>query len=262
MQFKPDYLDEGFLHNATPSISFTFNGKPRVEIHSDGGSSTKIVDNFEVRKQYLITWNIISSSGEIHWIYSDAIMVPPEQSMNYRYTYAEFFCDWYVELKEFHPEYGFHVIKSHRYNDRGRPVLVKLHTEDDIEADIWAKVAIEYQKLHDCNLSIMTKSDMVLNKYQDGVIPYVITNPWEEYPYNIYSTYDIGRFSFVEYGSDISRNKTHYDLFDKENLPDNIGNRYPTTNLFASFKNPRNYNNQSSEDIARDILGLSDWKII
>ena len=103
MKYKIDFLDTGFMHEVIPAINFTFNGKPRVTMHSDG-SSTKIVDNFEVRKQYLISWNIISSSGEIHWIYTDNIIAPPKQSMNYRHTYAEFFCDWFIELKEFRPE--------------------------------------------------------------------------------------------------------------------------------------------------------------
>jgi len=254
-------MDEGFFRSVGPRIELTFNLGPKLKIFGEK-TTTKKYKNQDVRKNYLVLFNHITKSQQRHWLTSGVI---PAQEVGFDYyqnAFATFYVDWFIEVKEFNPDYGFHSIFSQRINLIGKNVVVKLNTNDDEEADIWAQVAVDFQKKHDCNLIIQSKSDYVITKYQDGTIPYVITSQWNERLQNIYATYDVGRYQFEEYGSNLSGNAIHYDIMDEGNLPNQIGNRYPTTNLFASFKNPRNYNNQTSEEIAKDILGLSDWSII
>lgn len=262
MNNKIKRLDEGFLRSVPPYINLSFYKGPTLTIHGQKSTTYKH-KGFDCRKQYLVLFNHITESQEIHWITSGVIPAQPKGLQHYQRAFASFYIDWLVEVKEFNPDYGFSTIFSKRINLIGENVVVKLHTSDDEEADIWAQVALEFQKKHDCNLTIQSKSDYIIDKYQDGVIPYVVTASWNEnLAGHIYASYDIGRFAFDEYGANLSGHAIHYDIMDKANLPEQIGNRYPTTNLFASFKNPRNYLNQTSEEIAKDILGLSDWKIV
>ena len=87
---------------------------------------------------------------------------------------------------------------------------------------------------------------------------------WGEKMFDVYSTYDIGKFD----PDDESLHTFKY-LQDEEQVE--IPNPYPTenppgkrfveTNLSFSCNNPRDWTKMNSKDIAKDILGLSGWSL-
>ena len=254
-------LDEGFLKSVPPKIDINFTDGGIVKIWGES-SMTKKHKEFKIRKSYLVQYYVMKN-GQAHWLHSFVMPSTPEGDCYELTSFVKFYVPWLIKVKEYVPDYGFTTIYTHQLNLKGKPVLILLDTNDEEEGEIWAQVALEFQKKHDCDLTICSSLSSVREKYKDGSVPYVITsNINVNTGQNYYASYEIGRYDFEEWGAVLAGRAWHYDVYEEENFPDNTAFRLAPTNLFASYKNQRNYHNQTSEEIARDILGLSDWRII
>lgn len=153
------------------------------------------------------------------------------------YCGVEFYMDFEVNVYKFIENEGIVLIFTHRFNDRGKLVRFNIVSESEEEVKIWNNKILEYRKLHGCKTIVFSKFDNI-NKMHDF---YYDTNSVTPY-----KTYNIGKFP-----------KTSKDFKSRDpRTPGVIHLGYWKT--FWSYQNPRAWNTISTEEIASDILGLSN----
>jgi hypothetical protein len=155
--------------------------------------------------------------------------------------FRRFFHELKVELIGFDEDQGTYVIDTDFFNPVGKSVKVCLDTDDKHEAYVWIEQAIEFGNKWNCSISI----DCSHNISQSAKKIYKNINFDEQYDF--YATYHIGRYDVLSEGP----NK--YGLQKQHKGWVNGGNK-----MFRSFSNPRDWSFLHSEQIARDILGLSE----
>jgi hypothetical protein len=173
-----------------------------------------------------------------------------------------FYVDWVMSTSVWDKDQGFRLTSYHQYNDYNKHVQINLHTDDWEEMCDWIEVAFKYKKIHYCHLHFsISNKDLQIKAQKTFGISFM---DWGEEMIDVYSTYEIGKFD----PDDESLHTFKY-LQDEEQVE--IPNPYPTenppgkrfveTNLSFSCNNPRDWTKMNSKDIAKDILGLSDWSL-
>ena len=176
---------------------------------------------------------------------------------NYWLHYIEFYCDWYMTVDVWDAKKGFIKIYDYMYNDYNKNVQFNLHSSDIIDLLEWVDVINEYKKIHNCNIFITTNNFEFRYKFKDSKELNILD--MEAIAPECYATYNIGRYDLNQY---MFSNIMTYDPYDKVNFSDGLGVNLCNAVSIASCRNPRNWKNQSSREIAEDILGLSeDWYI-
>ena len=239
------------------TIDYKFRPYPEVEIRhlNENYCGQLVLLNFYIIDEK--TNQPVKISGQ-HWRVSFAA----NEAM------YSIYAKWYVEVKMWNPDYGFIVVDSHTYNDCGKDVLISLHSKDYDDIYTWMLVGLKYKEIHRCNVHFSVEDETISKKLQAefGIFPV----PWDNRkPYgknSPYAKFDIGRF-------DPHRNTNHYMYELDGDKETKILNPYPdaypsgvrlvTGNMMFSYKNPRDWTNLTTEQVAEDILGLSqDWSIV
>lgn len=156
--------------------------------------------------------------------------------------FRRFFHEMKAELIAFDEESGVKVIATDFFDPRGKDVKVCLDTEDRHEAFIWIEQAMEFAENWRCRLTIQCDQ-----KIAERAAPIYGESIFEQEGKDFYATYHIGRYDIKEEG--INR----YGAQAQSKGWVNGGFKF-----FRSFANPRDWKFLHSEQIARDILGLSD----
>jgi hypothetical protein len=148
---------------------------------------------------------------------------------------AEFYLDFEVNIYKFVDGFGNKKILSHRYNDYGQLVRFILDSNSFQECEIWVDLIKKYQQIHGCEVFLDSNFDVLNKEFKT----YYHANML-----NFYKTYRIGRFP-----------KSSNDFKSRETRKEGIlwfGN----WKTFWSYQHPRFWGNLTSEEIAKDILGL------
>ena len=212
------------------AIELTFNGS--TTIHSN------MFEEYDDSKTYHIIF-YEKNNGE--WLESmNPILFKPG-------TYYSFFRRFFHELKAeligFDESEGVKVIDVAYYNPDGKNVKVQLDTIDKHEAFVWIEQAQEFGKKWNCNIYISCTDEII----QDAKRIYKSNFITHDTGGDFYATYHIGRYNPQD-----SLNLFGMQQQNKGWITSNSWIRY------KSFSSPRDYNFLHSEQIARDILGLSD----
>ena len=178
-------------------------------------------------------------------------------------TLYSFYCDWIIEVTAWHDKYGFIMLDYHRYNDYGKNVQINLDTEDWDELCTWIGVAFEYKKIHKCNLHFTIKNKKLRMGAEKTFGVTFMT--WGSSVMDCYATYTLGRYlpdnesdhTFTYIGED-GIEKTIPNPYPEACPP---GKRYCITNLMYACDHPRDWHKLSSEEIAKDVLGLSNLEM-
>lgn len=205
------------------NFKITFNSMPKVDITGD------------INANYFI--EIYEYRNGIKELITD-YMLPTN---NYICYYREWYGDYEVNIYNWNPENGFHIVESHRYDDNNKEVLVVLDTPHLYEALIWLSKSLEYKKIHGCKLTI--KSSFSRDELDVDPTIKVIENIDNSDDY--YAIYYIGKYD-TEY--QWNKRLTFTDL-------DKVWNKNRT---FCSYRNPRDWHQLSLDDVAIDILGLNE----
>lgn len=143
--------------------------------------------------------------------------------------------------------YGKHRIDIHRWEVEDGIVPLYSHTYDDLDKNVFFRI-------DNGNLEATKEWLEEVRNYvsRSGCIPHISTNfnselniPETSEETEYYSSYYIGRY-FQETNGDIEQawNEIRYGLFRK----------------YWSHHNPRNWEKVGHRQIARDILGLTEWE--
>lgn len=210
------------------AIELTFNGS--TTIHSN------MFDEYDENKTYHIIF-YEKCNGE--WLESiNPIVFRP---FTYYSFFRRFFNEMKAELIGFDEVEGVKVIDEVHYDPEFKDVKIQLDTNDKHEAFVWIEQAQEFGKKWNCNIHIACNDDIIKEASRIYKSNFVTLDSGG----NFYATYYIGRYS----------------IQDSLNL---FGMQYQNKgwisngSIFKSFSSPRDWNFLHSEQIARDILGLSD----
>ena len=155
--------------------------------------------------------------------------------------YRKFFHDLKVQLICFDEEEGAKVIAEDFFDPAGKDVKICLDTQDRHEAFVWIEQAIEFGEKWNCRISIECLPEIA--ERARPIYAKVEFNASKDF----YATYHIGRYDMKEEG--INKHGAQWA---------NKGWILESRKAFRSYANPRDWNFLHSEQIARDILGLSD----
>lgn len=191
--------------------------------------------------------------------------------------FREWYTKWLINLYDYDQDYGIRLVDQHVYNDSGKNVAILLESDDLYENRIWLDKCIEYQRKSNSKVFVFSKFYDFFEKINqnnlkicppDAYFPdpvykkaYNIENhkPYDipdvsskEFTWNdengYYATYKIGRYDIIENG--INRYGNH--------LPQDKGLiREHWWKQYESYKNPVDWKDLSSEELADHILGLN-----
>lgn len=156
--------------------------------------------------------------------------------------FRRFFYEAKVQLICFDEEEGTKVIAEDWFDPAGKSVKVVLDTADRHEAFMWIEQALEFGRKWRCGISIECLPEIAERAksiYREA--------DFSGAAIDHYATYHIGRYDMIAEGP----NKYGMQMQNKGWV--NGGSK-----MFRSFSNPRDWKFLHSEQIARDILGLSD----
>ena len=156
--------------------------------------------------------------------------------------FRRFFYEAKVQLICFDEEEGTKIIAEDWFDPTGKPVKVVLDTADRHEAFIWIEQALEFGRKWRCGISIECGAEIA--ERAKGIYREADFSGESS---DFYATYHIGRYDMMTEGP----GKYGMQMQSK-------GWVYGGSNAFRSFSNPRDWKLLHSEQIARDILGLSD----
>ena len=147
----------------------------------------------------------------------------------------EFYMDFEIVVYRFDEQFDLKRIFSHRFNENDQLIKFKLDTENEKEARIWLEKVFEYKDKKGCHIDVHSKFESI-NRFSE--IRYKDRN------LTPYKTYRIGRYN---------KDSNDWKTVDprKENLI-----WFGNWKTFWSYQHPRLWKNLSSEEIAKDILGL------
>lgn len=156
--------------------------------------------------------------------------------------FRRFFYEAKVQLICFDEVEGTKIVAEDWFDPARKYVKVVLDTTDRHEAFIWIEQAIEFGKKWNCGISIECEEEIA--KRAKGIYREAdFSRPQLDY----YATYHIGRYDIMAEGP------TKYGMQMQHKGWISGGSK-----MFRSFSNPRDWKTLHSEQIARDILGLSD----
>lgn len=144
---------------------------------------------------------------------------------------------WYgkykVDISRWDEELGIILLHSHTYDDRGKDVFFRIDNSNLRATRSWVDEVKNYVQMTGCIPHILTSFNEELS----------IETPKEGVEY--YNSYNIGRY-YQETNGDIpqAHGEIRYSLFRK----------------YWSHHNPRNWEKLQHNQIARDILGLTEWE--
>lgn len=156
--------------------------------------------------------------------------------------FRRFFYEAKVQLICFDEEEGTKVVAEDYFDPAGKRVKVVLDTYDRHEAFVWIEQALEFGRKWSCEISIEcdpTIAERASKIYRDA--------DFSGSHMDFYATYHIGRYDMMAEGP----NKYGMQMQSKGWISGGF-------KMFRSFSNPRDWKFLHSEQIARDILGLSD----
>ena len=212
------------------AIELTFNGS--TTIHSN------MFDGYDENKTYHIIF-YEKNNGE--WLESiKPILFKPG---TYYSFFRRFFNEMKAELIGFDELEGVKVIDEVHYDPEFKDVKIQLDTNDKHEAFVWIEQAQEFGKKWNCNIHIACNDEIIKEAsriYKSNFVTLGSNG-------NFYATYYIGRYSIQD-----SLNLFGMQYQNKGWITNNDWLK------FKSFSSPRDWNFLHSEQIARDILGLSD----
>ena len=146
----------------------------------------------------------------------------------------QFYFDFEISVYKFLDDYGIKKIFTHRFDDTAKLVNFNLETQNEKEAIIWYQQILEYQKKHQCQIFVQSEFKNITDK----------NNSLFNKDLNFYKTYNIGRFP---------KSSKDFKTLD----PRTEGYiQFGWWKKFWSYQNPRNWNELSTEQIAKDILNL------
>lgn len=151
----------------------------------------------------------------------------------------EWYGDFQIDVYEWHEDIGLNKIFEHRYDDRGKNVLINLDTFQMNEALVWFNKALEYKELHKCNLFIKSNFKRDIQDLDKTIV--MVDDIIED---NYYAVYHVGKYD-TNYEWNKRLTETDYNCILAKNL------------TYCSYRNPRDWHKLSLDDIAGDILGLN-----
>ena len=234
-------------------FEYTFNSTPKVEISGR-------TENYPYEGFLKIDFGILDNKRQQTNLVTSRTGEPP---CWYGTQMFSFYVPWVIQVTTWDSEDGFQVLSYHQYNDFNRDVQIKLYTDDWEQMCTWIKVCFEYRNLHRCHLNFaVNNKDLQRRATKDFGISFL---DMEDEMFGVYKTYNIGRFEQPEDAGqfinilDENQKETQIPNPYPESLP--AGKRYVETNMLYSLKNPRDPFELNDEDVAKDILGLSDLEM-
>jgi len=151
--------------------------------------------------------------------------------------FIEFYGDFEISIYKFIDGYGNRRIFTHRYCDYGKFVNFFLDTNDEEECELWVRRVREYQTKTGCIPHIQTHFDHINKRFNTY---------YKTHGLDFYNSYRIGRFP---------KQSTDFRTLDprKEGLI-----WLGMWKTFWSYQHPRLHKFLTSQEIADDILGLSE----
>lgn len=151
--------------------------------------------------------------------------------------FLEFYGDFEISVFKFIDGYGVRRIFTHRYCDYGKYVYFRLDTNDEDECELWVTRVKEYQNKTGCIPYIDTNFDHINKR---------LSTYYKVNGLDFYNSYRIGRFP---------KQSTDFRTMD----PRKEGYIWlGLWKIFWSYQHPRLFKFLSSQEIADDILGLSE----
>lgn len=200
-----------------------FNPMPKITIVGDT-SSKYLIEIYEYRNgiKELITDYVIPTNNFISF-------------------FREWYGDYEIEVYNWNEENKLHMVANHRYNDLNKEVLINLDTSHLNETLIWLSRALEYRDIHKCKLTI--KSPFIADILEVDSKVKVVNDI--KSPDDYYAIYNIGKYD------------TEYE-WNKKLTQTNLNQVWNKNRTYCSYRNPRNWNQISLDDVAADILGLNE----
>ena len=156
--------------------------------------------------------------------------------------FRRFFSEMKVQLICFDEDLGTRVIAEDWFEPIGKDVKIALETADRHEAQVWIEQAIEFSQKWKCRVSIECSREI-----SERARPLYKGVSFDTEGKDFYATYHIGRYDMMAEGP----NKYGMQMQNKGWVSGGY-------RMFRSFSNPRDWKFLHSEQVARDILGLSD----
>jgi len=203
-------------------IEITFSPLPTVNITGGEKSTNYLAELYEYRngqKEHIVDMHMTTNT--------------------YQYFFREWYGDYQFEIYIWDPINGLNKIMEHRYNDLNKNVLMNIDTNHLHEALIWFNCALEYKKLHHCNLLIKSNFNDILKEGHEDI--QFVT---EEKQDRLYAIYNIGKYD-TEFEWNRRMTATIYSRV------------YNRNREYCSFRNPRDWHEISITDVANDILGIN-----
>lgn len=205
-------------------------------------SSTTIYFNYFNGYDPSKTYNVIfyeKVNGE--WLESMTDIL--EFKPGYYYSFfRRFFHNLKVELICFDEQNGWKVVDSEQFDPYHKPVKMIIDSDNKHETYLWIEQCKEFGKKWNCDIHISCNPEFKQRAseiYKD--VKFDTDGP------DFYATYHIGRYNILEEGP------MKYGLQMQHKGWVNGGCK-----IFRSFSQPRDWKFLHSEQVARDILGLSD----
>jgi len=167
-------------------------------------------------------------------------------------SFRSFLGDLKVEAYTFDFAEGLQKIDEKFIDLRGSKVRIDLFSEDIEEVKIWTEQCLYFSRTHDCDIIVSQDKDLFLseitNIFKNTSVSFVSFLSDIQFDFR----FEIGRFDIQTNGIQLTGcAKIYQDLSCGWILQS--GWRY-----FRTFKNPRDWNYLSSEQIASDILNLPE----
>ena len=204
---------------------FIQKGDHKIWLSFNNGLSVKV----EGDNNYLLEWfEYLPNSDRPHLLYH-VILNGAKEHFDPRRWYGKH----KICISRWDKDQGIVQIYSHTYDDFAKDVFFRIDSDGIIETESWLNEVREYIKKSRClpHISTNFNKELSLPEVQEGT----------EY----YSSFYIGRY-FQETNGDVEQywGEISHGLFRR----------------YWSHYNPRNWESITHRQVARDILGLTEWE--
>ena len=205
------------------SFKITKNPRPKIAIYNDI-MEDYLIELYEYRNgKYLFTHDYILKTNT----WSD--------------HFREWYGDWVYIVWKWTKKDGLIKIHEEKIDDRGKRVLMILDTFQLNEAFMWYHSVLKYKEKHGCEIYIKSSFNKDLKDISSDDIQFVDNYNKDDW----YSIYNIGKYD-TEHEWNRDKSGMMYDKIITRNGD------------FCSYRNPIDWHERSINDVANDILGLSE----
>lgn len=232
------------------------------------------VDDTKSQMNLVYQWGVVDNTGQTHQHYS-AIRSFTDNELNnptypkvvnktwaWNQVFPMFYVNWRCQVYEMTSDYELVPFTDYFYNDTSKNVYIHIDSKNESQRKTWINSCLEYKEKHGCNLYLHIQDWPARSRFEYNTDGFTAVASRDDVPGPVYSSYYIGYGDKNIFGYGVFGDFGYWNPHNKYLGEDGVGFSPMGQSLIYSCLNPRDPNILSDEQIAGDVLGLSDWDFV